>query len=169
MPWREDARAGQPGHPLYVPAQQRAGRLDNSDHYRVLYLAENAMAAVAESFGSFELWTPAMLAGRFLAVYEAPEDLPLLDLDDAAALLERRLKPSQIVTRSREVTQRWALDIFSESRHAGVRWWSYYNPDWGSIGLWDYSRLSVAAVQELSVDSAVLQRAREVLMRSWVS
>ncbi|HEX6489479.1 MAG TPA: RES family NAD+ phosphorylase [Candidatus Dormibacteraeota bacterium] len=176
MPWLEGVRPGQPGHPLYVPARQRAGRLDNPDHYRVLYVADSAVGAIAEAFGSFELWTPAMLSGppglpgsrRALVGFQCPDDTPVLNVDDAAALLQRDLRPSEVVTRSREVTQAWALGIFEEGRFAGVRWWSYYNPDWGSIGLWDQSSVAVESVQELTEDSAALQRAREVLMRSWV-
>lgn len=176
VPWRVGARPGTPGHPLYVPARQRAGRVDNPDHYRVLYLADNDVGAIAEAFGSFELWTPAMLgessslpgSRRCLAAYEVPDDLPVLNLDDPAALLQRGLRLSQVVTRAREVTQAWALGIFREGRFAGVRWWSYYSPDWGSLGLWDHSRLEVGAIRPLTVDSPELLRAREALMRSWV-
>lgn len=176
LPWLESARLGEAGHPLYVSPRQVAGRLDNPDHYRVLYLAEDPVAAVAEAFGSFELWTPAMLSGppalpgsvQALATYECPDELSLLNLDDANALLEWGLRPSEVVTRDRAATRAWALRVYESRRFAGVRWWSYYNPDWGVMGIWDSARLDVVATERLEVDSGALGEARATLMRTWV-
>lgn len=105
---------------------------------------------------------------RCLVTYAVPDDLAILDLDDARALLRRRLKPSQVVTRDRAVTQAWALRIHGEGGHAGVRWWSYYNPDWGSIGLWDRERIEVGDVTPLTRESPELETARQLLLRTWV-
>ena len=177
LPWLPTARQGEPGHPLYVPPRNTAGRLDNPDQYRVLYVATGPVAAVAEAFGSFELWTAAMLAGpptlpgsgRGIAEYEIPDDLAILDLDDGPALVEWGLRPSQVVTRQRSVTQAWARRVSESHRFAGVRWWSYYNPDWGAIGVWDISKVEVLDVAILNMDSEVLEEARAVLMRNWVA
>lgn len=177
FPWVRGASEGDPGHPTYVSTRNSAGRLDNPGHYRVLYVGSTPVAATAEAFGSFELWTPAMLAGpptlpgsrRALAEYEVPDDLEILDLDDGAALVEWSLRPSQVVTRDRNATQGWALRVYQSGRFSGVRWWSYYNPDWGSIGLWDVARVAVTTVTELKADSDILDEARVTLMRSWVT
>ena len=176
FPWVRKAQPGEPGHALYIASRNSVGRLDNPGHYRVLYAANKAIAAVAEAFGSFELWTAGMLAGsptlpgsrRAIAAYEIPDTVKILDLDDGSALARRKLRPSQVVTRDRGITQAWALRIFQAGGFAGVKWWSYYNPDWGAAGLWDITNVDVLSVAELTVDSDVLEEARAALMRSWV-
>ena len=176
VPWLATAKDGEPGHPLYVSPRQTAGRLDNPDLYRVLYLAASPSAAVAEAFGSFELWTPAMFgelptlpgSRRALATYEIPTEIPILDLNDAKALVEWSLRPSEVVSRDRGLTQGWARRIFGSGHFAGVRWWSFYNPDWISLGLWDYTLIKVTAVDPLVSGSPAFEEARLTLMRSWV-
>jgi hypothetical protein len=155
-----------------VPSPQGAGRLDNPEHYRVLYVSDHPAGAVAEAFGNHAVWTPALLAGppalpgsvRALVTYEGPAG-SILDLDDARALLARRLRPSHVVTRERATTQRWALAAFREGRWAGVRWWSYHDPRWGSMGLWDRTGLRIAAVDALSFEHPAVTEAVAVLAR----
>lgn len=142
----------------------------------MLYLAESPSAAVAEAFGSFELWTPAMFgemptlpgSRRALATYEMPTEMPILDLNDANALVEWSLRPSEVVSRDRGLTQGWARRIFGSKQFSGVRWWSFYNPDWNSLGLWDYTGVRVTAVDPLTSASPAVEEARLLLMRSWV-
>lgn len=105
---------------------------------------------------------------RSLCAYELSDDVPVLDLDDAAAVTEWGLRPSQVVTPDRATTQGWAARIHNSRRFAGVRWWSFYNPDWGSLGLWDLREVTVVGVAYLTVDSEVVEDARRFLMRSWV-
>jgi hypothetical protein len=175
LPWLDDAREGQPGHPLYIPTPQGAGRVDNPEHYLILYASDVPAGAVGEAFGNHSVWTPELLEGpplmqgsrRALATYEG--DSEALDLDDPAALVERGLKPSRVVTRDRSVTQSWALDVFQERRWDGVRWWSFHHPEWGSFGLWNVTSLTVADVQPLERDSAALTEAARSLNRPWGS
>ena len=48
----------------------------------------------------------------------------------------------------------------------GVRWWSYYDPRWGSFGLWDTSSLTVEEAEVLdSVDHPAFAEAADVLWR----
>jgi hypothetical protein len=146
--------------------------LDNPEHYRVRYFAATPAGAVAESFGTLTRWAPAMFAfpglgpaaARALGMYEVPDDTPILELDDARALLDRRLRPTQVVTRNQPVTRTWALRIFREPRGwAGVRWWSYYRPEWPIVGLWRDEGLRVRAAEPLSLDHpAVDEAAREL-------
>lgn len=169
------ARRGAAGHPLYLPTPQGAGRLDNPEHYRVLYASDHPAGAVAEAFGNHAVWTAALLAGppalpgsiRALVSY-ATSSSRVLDLDDARALLARRLRPSEVVTRDRAVTQPWALAAYREKRWAGIRCWSYYDPRWGSIGLWDTSGLRVASVEPLSFQHPAVTEASGVLVRTIV-
>lgn len=174
FPWVKGARKNTPGHPLHVPQTQGLGRVDNPEYYSTLYVADSAAGAVAESFGNHAVWTDQLLSGRpgfpgsttALVQYKVNR-LRILDLDDAAALLERNLKPSQVVTRDRAITQAWSLALFRERRWHGVRWWSYYEPAWGAHGVWNYSDLEVARVEQLSRAHPALLEAAAVLNRPW--
>lgn len=175
FPWRRDVAEGEPGHPLFVPRPQRTGRLDDPGEYLVLYLSDHPAGAVAEAFGNLSPWTEAMfrtrsLAGSVSAFATYEFDGPVLDLDDPRALLERGLRPSHVVTRDRETTQRWALDIFRERRFAGARWWSYYDPRWGSFGIWERTSLRVVGEPvPLARDHPAVVEAGDVLLRTWRS
>jgi hypothetical protein len=172
IPVAAGARRGRPYHPLFVPPATGTARIDNPDRYRVLYLSGSAAGAVAEAFGRFARWGPFLLdhpAGhrRRVVTYELAEPAAVLDLDDARALLDRRLRPSDVVTRERTVTQRWAAAVHDEARWSGVRWWSYYDPRWSSVGLWATEALTVVEVAEIE-GSAGLEEAAAVLLRTWV-
>lgn len=171
FPHVPDRRPDEPGGARFVPPTQGAGRLDNPDHYRVTYVALRPEAAVGEAFGHFVTWSRELLAGRpslpgsstALAAFDVSE--ALLDLDDANALVERDLRPSRVVTRDRSVTQRWALAVWQEQRWCGVRWWSYWNPEWVIAGVWDRAALRLRDVQPLSRDHPALRHAATTLNR----
>src|SRR5437867_1510120 len=103
---------------------------------------------------------------RALATLDA-EKIDVLDLDDARELVRRKLRPSAVVTRERAVTQRWALTIFREKRWGGVRWWSYYDPRWGSFGVWRWSNLHALEIAPLTPEHPALVEAASVLSRPW--
>lgn len=157
-----------------MPAMQGAGRVDNPGLYRVLYAGDSATGAVAERFGNLSAWTESMfgtgsaLAGMRMALveYEA-EALRVLDLDDPAALLERRLRPSRIVTPERTVTQQWARSIHEETLWDGVRWWSYWDSRWSSFGIWTTTGVVPVRVTPLSRADPAVQEASRRLARSW--
>lgn len=69
-----------------------------------------------------------------LVTFDLGADRTLLDLDDPAALAERGLRPSRVVTRDRQMTQAWAAAIHAEGSWAGISWWSYYDPEWRPAG-----------------------------------
>jgi RES domain len=143
------ARPGQPGHPLYEHRPQRGSRIDHPDYY-VWYLSRLAEAACGEAFGNVPIWEPSMLefpqlpgARRALGVYRLPDDLRVLDLDDAAQLLRLGLRPTQVVIRNLTVTRAWGHRIWSETEpHTGdrawqaVSWWSYHRPFWSVVASW---------------------------------
>ena len=158
---------------MYVPAPQGAGRIDNPDLYEVLYASTSPEAAIGEAFGNIAAWSahlfvvPAVSrAARSLAEYELGR-APLLDLDEPRALLDRRLRPSRIVTRDRPTTQSWARHIFQEDQWSGVSWWSYWNPDWVSCGVWSTGELIVVSVTPLDERLPALRAAAETLSRPW--
>jgi hypothetical protein len=144
------ARVGEPGHPSYLHRPQGRGRLDNRSEYHCWYLSEQEAGAVGEVFADLVRWTGAMFgapylpgATRALGTYEIADDTPLLELDDARNLLDRGLRPNQVIERNRPATQAWALTIYNERKAgtgarlwAGVRWWSYHRPQWRIVGVW---------------------------------
>jgi hypothetical protein len=174
LPWVAGARKGEAGHPLHRASRQGAGRVDNPEHYRVLYASDAAAGAVAEAFGNHAVWTAMLLRGRpdlpgsirALATFDAA-GIEALDLDDARRLVERELRPSAVVARDRSLTQRWALRIFEERRWAGIRWWSHYDSRWGSFGLWDVAKLTLLDVAPLVSDHPALVEAAAALSRPW--
>jgi hypothetical protein len=174
LPWVRGASKGRPGHPLYVRSPQGSGRVDNPERYLVLYASDSPMGAVAEAFGNNSVWTRELLEGppalpgsiRALASYEAG-GVEILDLDDCAALSPRNLKPSVVVTRDRRVTQAWGLAVHDEDRWAGIRWWSYYRPEWGSYGIWSVDDLSVLETVPLEDNLDLVLRTASDIVRVW--
>ncbi|MGZ6840050.1 MAG: RES domain-containing protein [Frankiaceae bacterium] len=150
FPHLETAAVGEPGHPLYEHRPQRYGRIDHPDYY-VWYVSRSPEAAAGEAFGNLAVWDSSMFefpqvpgSRRALGVFELPDDLRVLDLDDPAALLERRLRPTQVVVRNLAVTQRWGHEIWDERdphdarrrRWQAVQWWSYHHPSWPILASW---------------------------------
>jgi hypothetical protein len=47
----------------------------------------------------------------------------------------------------------------------GVRWWSYYDPRWASVGLWDIRHLVLQDVLALHLHDAALIEAGRLIVR----
>src|ERR1700719_1710944 len=135
------ADASQPGHPMYLPPSKGKGRVDNPSLYSVWYLSLTEAGAVGEIFASHPVWKDAMLdyvdltGARFaLHTFYIPDSSRIIDLDNAKYLFDRGLRPTQVVSVNRAVTQSWAKDLFHEPGATGpawhgVRWWSRHHPD----------------------------------------
>jgi hypothetical protein len=172
FPFHEDSAVDEPGGALYVPPQGD-GRLDNPSLYSILYLSDAASGAIAEAFGRFPEWTPAVLAGtpavpgsvHAIAQYELAAEPPLCDLDDAGRLLSLRLRPSDVVTRDYSRTRAWARRLYKAGVWAGVRWWSYYEPQWGSVGLWNIAGLELRDTRPLRLDDPDVIAASRTIVR----
>lgn len=149
FPHLAGAKSGESGDPMHLYRPQGRGRLDNPDRYDTWYFGLTPETAVAESFADLATWRPSMCAfpalpgaERALGTFVVRDDSRVLDLDDANALRDRGLRPTQVVSRIRPVTQGWALSIFEETasdgnrRWDGVRWWSYHRPHWVVVALW---------------------------------
>lgn len=154
-------------------ASRGAGRIDNPSLYSVLYLSDEAAGAIAEAFGRFPEWSPAMLEGspalpgsqRAIARFECGSEVAVCDLDDAARLLALGLRPSEVVTRDYTRTRAWARAVYEQGEWSGVRWWSYYDARWGSIGLWNTEGLELVNVRPLGIDDADLIAASRAITR----
>ncbi|MDJ0355729.1 RES family NAD+ phosphorylase [Paenarthrobacter sp. PH39-S1] len=156
--WHPDAHtASTIGHPLYRWPRQGAGRIDDPDHeYLVLYLADTQEGAVAEAFGGYASWTqdifvppPGAPAGTVKALVRFTGEPDILDLDDPFTLQEWSLRPSSVVARNRPSTQQWSRAMYDAGLHAGISWWSFYEPRWVSSGLWNIDALTIAQPPEL--------------------
>jgi len=172
FPFLAGAAADESGGALYVPPQG-GGRLDNPDLFTVLYLSNSPAGAVAEAFGRFPEWTPSILSGspslprsaRAMGRYRLARDARVCDLDDPRRLLTLELRPSDVVSRDYGRTRAWARRIYERGAWAGVSWWSYYDPRWSSIGLWDTRRLAIEEVRALQLDDAAVLEASRTIVR----
>lgn len=180
FPYLPSAADGEPGHPGYLNPGQGTGRLDNAQDYLCWYFAAEPSGAVGELFGDLGRWSEAMLlfpalpgSRRALGVYELADDTPLLNLDDARSLLDRGLRPTQVIARNRPVTQAWALRVFQEQRDghrtwAGVRWWSFQRPQWTIVGIWQQAGMSAPTcvrVESLDLSHVVVVDAARALAK----
>lgn len=171
--WDARARPDRPDGALWFPRPyQGDGRHDNPDLYACLYLADRPLSCVVEQLARFrgQRLSPALLVRRglplALAALELDDRVPLVDLDEPAALRRERLRPSLVATRRREVTQPQARAIYE--RHpeaAGIRWWSTFESLWAHVTLFDRaaSRLRLRDVRALSVDDQEVVAAAEHL------
>ncbi len=174
VPLDRKAGAEEPGGPLWFPrAQQGYGRHDNPDLYGCLYVAEDAVSAVAEPLAAFR-GTGALAAsmliqlGRPLALaeLELSDDAIVLDLDDPKVLASAGLRPSRVATRARPVAQQIAEDVFrSDDDAVGLRWWSTIESSWINRTLFDRAAdaLALTRVAELRLDDSVVRDAAAAL------
>ena len=170
--WNERARPDQADSPLWFPRVfQGDGRHDNPDVYGCLYLTDREASGVVEQLARFrgQRLIEAMLLRRrlplALAAIELPDDAELVDLDDPVVLRRRRLRPSLVATRDRDVTQPQALAAYRETEAAGLRWWSIHESQWANFTLFDRAtaRLTVQDVSRLALDDPAVAEAAEFL------
>jgi len=128
---------------------------------------------MAEFFGRFPEWDTTMLvsgawlAGSVpgLARIRLSDGARLCDLDDAHELLHWHLRPSEVVSRKYERTRAWARRIFDAGTFVGVRWWSYYDPQWTSLAVWDPSLLRLQTVEPVTLAHSALVEAGSTIGR----
>lgn len=69
-----------------------------------------------------------------IATLDFEDSLQIVDLDDPAELSARQLRPSQVATLRRMVTQAIATSIFREGA-VGLSWWSTLDAEWTNVTL----------------------------------
>ncbi|MHB8147089.1 MAG: RES domain-containing protein, partial [Vulcanimicrobiaceae bacterium] len=68
--------------------------------------------------------------------------------------------------RNRELTQSWARRVYESRNYAGVTWWSYYNPDWRSVAIWDLRNVNVGRRYEpLAATHQLVKNAAAAIVR----
>jgi hypothetical protein len=168
-----DAKPHDRGGALFIPPQG-SGRVDNPNAYEVTYLADSEAGACAEVFnrGKYRVqWSNEMLRPprfapttvRAIAVFDVAEDLPICDLYDPTELTRQALRPSRVITRDYAISQAWALRIFQSGAWHGLKWWSYHDARWSSVGIWDQGSLEHYNIEILTIDRPTLADAATVL------
>jgi hypothetical protein len=170
--WRSTARDDQPDGPLWFPRMfQGEGRHDNPDVYGCLYLSDRPESCIAEQLAAFrgQRLAVSMLRRRGLPLalgrLEIRDSAKLIDLDDASVLLRERLRPSQVATRTRAVTQPQALALYRRRpRAAGLRWWSSWEALWANVTVFDRAAAALRAIEvtELTLDHPTLLEAADL-------
>lgn len=174
LPWRPDARPSDPGGALWFPRElQGAGRHDNPDLYGCLYVGERALSPVAEVLAPFRGTggpTGEMLvrggAPLALAEISLPDDGCVVDLDDPATLLDAMLRPSQVATSTRSVTQSYAARLHGlHPAPAALRWWSTIEASLVNFTIFDRAEpaLELVDIAPLSLEDQAVQAAAEML------
>ena len=173
LAWDRAASPRVRGGPLWFPRMlQGNGRHDNPELYGCLYVSVEPVSAVAEQIqrlaGTYLEEADLVRRGLplALAAIEFTENADLLDLDDPGVLVGEGLRPSQVATNDRSVTQAGAADIFS--RHpegAGLRWWSTIEALWPNVTLFDRAeeRLAVEDVHPLELGDGIVVEAADYL------
>lgn len=138
-------------------SRQGPGRHDIPDRSAVIYCSKSPVSAVAEVIQGFRgtLLTNRVFIYpgnkvRALAHMVLDDSVALIDLDDPKELSNRQLKPSQIVTMNRQMTQNIARSLFDEGAF-GFTWWSTLEASWTNVTLFE-NRVS----QYLTIEGQVL-------------
>ncbi|QIK62069.1 RES domain-containing protein [Leucobacter viscericola] len=171
------ARKGKPGHWSFVPPHQVHGRWDNSDLYDSWYFSRTQVGAIAESFYNKQRWIPEVFltptgSPRAIAEFSYQGAMPL-NLDDAATLLELRVRPSEVVIRNLNRTQALARSVYQggDEVGGGLSWWSSQVPSETSVVLWGAEGapppgLKLVGIQALSTEHpAVIEAAAQLYRR----
>ena len=173
LAWDKAAAPRSRGGPLWFPRMlQGNGRHDNPALYGCLYASVEPVSAVAEQIhrlAGTSLEPPDLLRRGLplaLAAIALDDAHELVDLDDPAVLVGEGLRPSQIATHDRAVTQAGAAEIFERHPDApGLRWWSTIEALWENLTLFDRAQelLSVDDVHPLGLGDEVVVEAAEFL------
>jgi hypothetical protein len=148
FPWDAAAAPGEPYTPQYVlPAGvQTGGRFDLSDVPTLYVALENpahALAEVLQSLRGKRLIRPGHLRRKArgrpgiyypLALVETwlPGDVydRMPDLGEPENLVRFTVRPDDLSSRDRPVTQRISRRLHDEHGLAGFRWWSAFGGEW---------------------------------------
>lgn len=155
LPYDRSAAARHQGGPLFFPRGfQGAGRHDNPELYGCLYASAEPLSVVVEALAPFrgvgELRASMLSRAGLplaLAQLDLDDDVELLDLDDPAVLAREGLRPSEVATRDRTVTQPQAAVLYERHDQVGVlEWWSTLEASWRNLTLFDRAADELAAI-----------------------
>jgi len=151
--WDGTSLGRAPGGPLFVARiRQGSGRHDAPARYGAWYCSRTAVAAVAESLqylrGHTVTDSDFRRAGgmaKAIVGLRFEERRGIVDLDDPAQLVTRRIRPSHVATLRRPVTQKIAASLFEEGAF-GLEWWSTLEAEWTNVTLFHERALPYVSV-----------------------
>jgi len=174
FPWDKASTGSGLGGPLYVPrAAQGQGRHDLPSRDGVLYSSKSPVSAIAEWIQMFRTrplrsvhFGPTHGLVRALARLELPDTVSLVDLDDPRVLVEHSIKPSELMTHARQMTQKWTARLYGQG-HPGFFWPSTLESQWINATLFetrvrDHLKL-VGQSQGLTTDMPEVRQAAAAL------
>ncbi len=174
LPLASDVAPSSLGGALWFPRElQGTGRHDNPERYGCLYLSETPMSAVAEALAQFR--GAGVLSRRMLIRANLPlalvqvdceGDGRFVDLDDPDVLTRTRLRPSQVATKARAITQAYAARIFDAHPAAvGLRWWSTLEASLTNFTLYDRAAPALRLVdsETLTLEHSATREAADLL------
>ena len=142
------------GGPLSVArARQGSGRHDAPHRYGAWYCSREAVSAIAECLQY--LRGHSLTDADFLRVgpttkaivaLRVADSLEIVNLDDPAELLDRRLRPSEVATMRRAVTQKISTSLFDAGAD-GLEWWSTLEAEWRNVTLFHERAIAHVAVE----------------------
>lgn len=175
FPWNPEAESGRPFSPSYVRLSQGQGRFDLPGAASgVLYVAETPEHAVAELLQRYRGQTldarDLRIAGHSLALVRVhlpdPVRSDIVDLCDPEVLVRIRIRPDQLASRDRHLTQRIAGEIHANDK-AGLRWWSALTGDWHTVVVFRdrirSARPRYGTPEPLTLDHAAVREATAAL------
>jgi hypothetical protein len=131
------------------------------------------MSAVAEALAQFR--GAGVLSRRMLIRANLPlalvqvdceDDRKLIDLDDPDVLTRTRLRPSQVATKARAITQAYAARIFdAHPASVGLRWWSTLEASLTNFTLYDRAAPALRLIdsETLTLEHPATQEAADLL------
>lgn len=175
FPWDPEAESGRPFSPNYVRPAQGQGRFDlPGAPSGVFYLAETPEHAVAELIQYYRgrriTANHLRVAGHLLALVSVrfPDAARsgIIDLCDPEVLVRLGIRPDQLASRDRHVTQRIAAEIHANG-HTGLRWWSALADDWHTVVIFRdrirRSRARYGTPEPLTLEHAAVRNAAAAL------
>jgi len=140
--WDNRSQGDKVGGPFYVPRErQGAGRHDIPDLDGVLYCAHETVSAISEAIQIFRNQTLSdddFERGdnlhQTLASYRLANEKELKDLNDPVVLKDLKIKPSEVATVNRSMTQALCRRLYEKGAH-GFKWWSTLEASWINVTL----------------------------------
>ena len=140
-----------------LKSMQGVGRHDIPDKTAVIYCSQSSVSAIAEVIqgfrgitlgdGDFKVPQNKM---RALCHFVLDDNISLIELNDPIELNKRQLKPSQVVSSNRKVTQNISRSLFDENI-SGFTWWSTLNSSWENVTLF-----KKRTIDNISIDGDII-------------
>lgn len=165
------------GGPLFIPRiRQGSGRHDIPALDGVLYGSLNKVSSIAEYLRGFmnnkvsltelkEFFELKDDNFKSVAKLNITKEVKILDLTEPDNLVKLNIKPSDMATHTRQITQDISAKIFTQG-YDGFLWWSVLESRWTNVTLYELrikDKIEIGNIEKLSIEVRELQSALELL------